>query len=309
MREFFKKFLREHKRQVIIFSFFRIFSFAQILFWPYAFSKVINIISQNPENWREATFWAGLMILNKITEDVVRLRSKFGLEKIASRLKISMATFLSEETKIRKGKKTGEAVQAIKKASEDLESLVASYKNEALQLPINLIAIPLILLQTNIAYLILLIIYGVLYLTIDYFTVKAYRKKLKIYFKAAEIFWGTTYRKTPEIWRQREDGDTFAHQIEKEGEKLYKAIISSNNANNWRWVLLQTLSSASLGAAVLFALYRVVILGAPVGDLILVSAYFRETQGTLNIITSAVTRIIQTKISLKRLDEAVKSKN
>ncbi len=307
MEKFFKNFLQEHKSQIFLFSLFRIFSFVQILFWPYAFSKIINIMSQNPDNWREAGLWAGLMILNKITEDFVRLRSKFGLEKIGAKLKISLATFFSEKTEIRKGKKTGEAVQAVKKASEDIKSLVDFYKEYILQLPVNLIIIPLILLQANIDYLILLLVYGIVYLTIDYFAIKVYNRKVKKYFRAAEVFWGTTYRKTPEVWREREDGGIFAERIDQEGKELYKTIVSADNIDNWRWVLLQALSSATIGAAVLFVLYKIVTNTAPVGDLILVSAYLRETQGTLNVITSALTRLIRTRISLKRLNKAVKT--
>lgn len=306
MEKFFKNFLQEHKSQIFLFSLFRIFSFVQILFWPYAFSKIINIISQNPDNWQEAGFWAGLMILNKVTEDFVRLRSKFGLEKIGAKLKISLATFFSEKTEIRKGKKTGEAVQAVKKASEDIKSLVDFYKEYILQLPVNLIIIPLILLQANIDYLLLLVVYGIAYLTIDYFTIKLYSRKLKKYFKSAEVFWGTTYRKTPEVWREREDGGTFAERIDQEGKELYKDIVSADNINNWRWILLQALSSATIGAAILFVLYKIVTNTAPVGDLILVSAYLQETQRTLNVITSTLTRLIQTRISLKRLNKAVK---
>lgn len=306
MEKFFKNFLQEHKSQIFLFSLFRIFSFVQILFWPYAFSKIINIMSQNPDNWREAGLWAGLMILNKITEDFVRLRSKFGLEKIGAKLKISLATFFSEKTEIRKGKKTGEAVQAVKKASEDIKSLVDFYKENILQLPVNLIIIPLILLQASADYLLLLLVYGIAYLTIDYFAIKLYNQKIKKYFKAAEVFWGTTYRKTPEVWREREDGGVFAERIDQEGKELYKAIVSANNINNWRWILLQSLSSAIIGAAVLFVLYKIVTNTAPVGDLILVSAYLRETQGTLNVVTSSLTRLIQTRISLKRLNKAVK---
>jgi len=306
MKKFFKNFLQEYKAQIFLFSLFRIFSFVQILFWPYAFSKIINIISQNPDNWREAGFWAGLMILNKITEDFVRLRSKFGLEKIGAKLKISLATFLSEKTEIRKGKKTGEAVQAVKKASEDIKSLVDFYKENILQLPVNLIIIPLILLQANTDYLLLLLVYGIAYLTIDYFTIKLYKRKLKKYFKAAEVFWGTTYRKTPEVWREREDGGIFAERIDQEGKELYKAIVSADNINNWRWTLLQALSSATIGTAVLFVLYKIVTNTAPVGDLILVSAYLQETQRTLNVITSTLTYLIRTRISLKRLNKAVK---
>ncbi len=306
MKKFFKNFLQEYKTQIFLSSLFRIFSFVQILFWPYAFSKIINIISQNPDNWREAGLWAGLMILNKITEDFVRLRSKFGLEKIGAKLKISLATFFSEKTEIRKGKKTGEAVQAVKKASEDIKSLVDFYKEYILQLPVNLIVIPLILLQANIDYLFLLVVYGIAYLTIDYFAIKLYSRKLKKYSKAAEVFWGTTYRKTPEVWREREDGGTFAERIDREGKELYKAIVSVDNINNWRWALLQALSSTIIGAAILFVLYKIVTNTAPVGDLILVSAYLRETQGTLNVITSSLTRLIQTRISLKRLNKAVK---
>lgn len=263
-------------------------------------------MSQNPDNWREAGLWAGLMILNKITEDFVRLRSKFGLEKIGAKLKISLATFFSEKTEIRKGKKTGEAVQAVKKASEDIKSLVDFYKENILQLPVNLIIIPLILLQASVDYLLLLLVYGIAYLTIDYFAIKLYNRKVKKYFKAAEVFWGTTYRKTPEVWREREDGGVFAERIDQEGKELYKTIVSADNIDNWRWVSLQALSSATIGAAVLFVLYKIVTNTAPVGDLILVTAYLRETQRTLNVITSSLTRLIRTRISLKRLNKSVK---
>jgi len=306
MKHFFKKFFTEHRAQIFIFSLFRIFAFAQTLFWPYAFSKIVNILSKNPKNWQGAGFWAILMVLNKITEDFVRLRSEFRLEKIGTKLKISLATFFSKKTEIREGKKTGEAVQAVKQASENIESLINFYKNNILQLPINFIIIPLVLLKASTDYLFLLLMYGILYLIIDAFAVQFYNRQLKKYFRAAEIFWGTTYRKTPEIWRQREDGEIFGHRIDEEGEKLYKATVSASNRNTWRWFFLQSLSSASRGVVILFALYKIAKGTAPVGDLILVSAYFQRAQDTLNIISSSLTQILQARISLKRLDAAVK---
>ena len=308
MKRFFKNFFQENKYKIFSFSFWRIVAFLQVLFWPYAFSKVVNILTQDPSNWQEAVFWAGLMILNNIVDDFVRLRAKFGLEKIGTKLKISLATFFSEKTAIREGKKTGEAVQAIKKASEAIESIVNFYKDDILQLPVNLVIIPLVLWQADISYLILLTFYGFLYLAVEYFAVRIYKRELKKYFCAAEIFWGTTYRQTPDFWRQREDGKVFAQRIEREGEELYKATTTAQNINSWRWAILQSLSSASLGAAVLLVIYRIINNSAPVGDLVLVSAYFTKTQETLNIITSAITKIMQTQISLKRLNEAVKVK-
>lgn len=308
MREFFKDFFREHRVRISLYSLLRIFSFCQVLFLPYAFSKIVNILSSNPDNWREAIPWTVLMILNGLTDDFVRLRAKFGLENIGSKLKISLATFLSQKTAIRKGKKTGEAVQAVKKTSEDIESLISFYKNDALQLPVNLIVIPLVLFNASRDYLILLLVYGVLYLIIEYFVVKIYRRELRKYFEAAEVFWGTAYRKTPEIWRKREDDHAFARNLEKEGRELYQATVLANNANNWRWIFLQCLSSASIGVAVLFVIYKIITNTAQVGDLILVSAYFERTQEALNIITLGITYIIETKVSLKRLNEAVKIK-
>jgi len=306
MEQFFKDFFQGYKKKIIGFSFLRIFAFVQVLFWPYAFSKIVNIMSRNPEDWRKALIWAGGMIFNKVLEDFIRLKAKFELEKIGTRLQISLATFFSEKTEIREDKKTGESVQAIKKASEDISSLIEFYKDNLLKLPVNFIIIPFILFKTSIDYLILLLIYGILYLGIEYFAVNLYHKKLKKYFKAAEIFWGTTYRKVPEVWRQREDGGIFARRVNKEGKNLYQTTVSANSMNRWRWSALQALSSASIGAVILFVIYKIIGNSAPVGDLILVAGYFKETQTTLNIITTAFSQIIYARISLKRLNKAVK---
>ena len=308
MKQFFKEFFQGYQRKIIGFSFLRVFSLVQELFWPYAFSRIINKMSENPENWRTAVIWAGVMILNKILEDFIRLKAKFELEKIGTKLEISLATFFSEKTEIRNGKKTGESVQAIKKASEDIYSLIEFYKDNLLRLPVNLIIIPFILFRANTSYLIFLIIYGALYLGIDYFALNLYQKKLKKYFKAAEVFWGTTYRKAPEVWRQREDGYVFAEEVDHQGESLYQKTVSADNIERWRWSALQAFSSASIGAVILFVLYRIINNTTPVGDLILVAGYFEEMQGTLNIFTSALTQVIHTKISLKRLSRAVKIK-
>jgi len=309
MKKFFKRFFKENKKQIIFYSFLRLFSFIQVLFYPYAFSKVLNIISENPKNLKEACLWAVLMAGNSVLEDVVRLLSKLGLAKAGTRLKISLASLFSKETEIKDNKKTGEAVQAIKKASEDIEELVTYYRENILQLPVNLIFIPIILFKASPDYLVLLILYTVLYLIINYFCLKVYDKKLRNFFKAAETFWGTAYRKAPEIWRQREDGHNIADQVDKEGKELYEKEVSALTTNHWMWIFVQTLSSASLGIAVLFVLHKIVNGAAPVGDLILVSAYFDQTQETLNIMTTALNRAAQTRISLRRLVKAVKIKN
>lgn len=308
IKQFFRNFFQEHKIWIIFSSFWRLISFIQVLFWPYAFAKIVNIMSQNPENWKQAIFWTGLVTVNWISEDFIRLRSKLGLEKIAAKLRIDLAAFFAKKTKLRKGKKTGESVQAIKKVSESFESLINFFKDGALQLAVNFIVIPIVLSASNLEYLLLLGIYAIVYLIIDCFAVKFYHEKLKKYFRAAEIFWGTTYRKTPEIWRKREDGADFSQKIKQDGKKFYQANVSALNTNNWRWTVLQTLSSATIGFSVLFVIYKIVNGLTPVGDLILVSSYFIKTQETLNIISDSFSKIVEIKTSLKRLEVAVKIK-
>ncbi len=308
MKRFFKEFIKKHKFEIVWFSFVRTISFIQVLFWPFAFAKIINIMTETPSEWQQALLWMGLMIINKISEDFVRLRSKLGLEKIAAKLRISLATFFTEKTDIKEGIKTGEAVQAIRQASDAIESMVMYYKDNMLQLPVNFILIPIVLFNISIDYLFISIIYGILYLLIDHFAANLYSIKLQKYFKTAEKFWGTTYRKAPEIWRARENGIILSEQIEQEGKELYEDISSVATTNNWRWVFLQGLSSTSVGAAILFVFFRILKSIAHIGDLILVSNYLQQIQGSLNIISSSISQVIQTKIALKRLNEAVEIK-
>jgi len=306
MKQFFKDFLKRHRVRIFAFSALRIIDFLQCLFAPYVLAKIINIVTQNSGDWQKASFWTIILIVNETTEDIVRLRGKLGLEKIAIRFKLALATFFSEETEIRKNKKTGQAVQAIRKAGDVIQGLVNFYKDNLLQLPVNFIIIPLVLWSANIDYLFLLIIYIVLYFSIECFMAPIHNKKLQKFFRASETFWGTTYRKTPEVWRQREDGQDFIQQMDKQAEALYKSDVNAVKINNWRWIFLQCLSSVTIGLAILFVLYKIFNNNAPIGDLILVSSYFATTQETLNIITSTITRFLHTKISLKRLDQAVK---
>lgn len=306
MEKFFRDFWKENKTEIISFTLLRIFSFIQVLFWPYAFSRVINILSNSPAQWQIAVLWAGAMMGNKVAEDFVRIKAKYELEKMGSKLQISLATFFSEQTELKDGKKTGESVQAIKKASEDVDELLDFYRDNLLRMPVNLIIIPIVLLQANLIYLVLLVIYAGCYLFINHVLHKIYQKRLKKYFEAAETFWGTTYRKTPEVWREREDGYAFANEIHEEGNELYEKEVSANKINMIRWVAIQAFSSAFIGGMVLFVIDRIINGIAPVGTLILVTAYFQETQLTLNIITTTINQITNLRLSLKRLSEAVK---
>ena len=305
IKKFFVEFLQKHKNPIVLFSFLRILDFIQCLFSPYAFAKIINIIGQDPSNWKQASFWGMLFLINSSTENFVRLRGKLGLEKIAVKLKLSMSTFFSEKTKIRKNKKTGQAVQAVKMASDDIQSSVNFYKDNILQLPVNFIIIPLVLFKANIDYLILLMVYIALYLIIECLTVPIYNQKLQKFFKASEAFWGTTYRKAPEVWRHREDGEELTKTMNREKNALYKADTAAIKINNWRWIFLQSTSSIAIGIGVLFVLYKIVNNGAQIGDLVLVSSYLGQTQGTLNMISDTINRFLHAKTSLKRLGEAV----
>lgn len=266
-------------------------------------------MTENPDNWRQALIWAGLMVANKILEDVVRLRSKYGLKTIATELKIKLAISLTEETKIRKKVKTGEALQAIKMTSETVETLMLFYEENFLQLPVNFIVIPMILLKANINYFFIVIAFAALYLLIEYFASKPYRRRLESYLRAAEIFWGTTYRKAPDIWRKREKIEDFSRQIEKEGRKLDKSADTFINANNWRWVAIQALSSATIGLSAIFILYKIINGAAFIGDLILVTGYLGEIQRSLNIFSGGISHFFQTKLVFNRLYKAVEFKN
>jgi len=309
MKGFSKNFLKQYKFQIFGYSLLRIFSFAQVLFWPFAFAKVVNIMTESPDNWHQALVWAGLMLINKVLEDIIRLRSKYGLETIATELKIKLAIYLTEETKIRKNVKTGEAVQAIKTASETVETLMMFYKESVLQLPVNFIVIPMVLLKANVDYLFIFIVFAALYLLIEYFASKSYRRRLESYLKSAEVFWGTTYRKAPDIWRKREKINGFSRQIESQGKKLDRSTDAFLNTNNWRWIATQTLSSAAIGLSILFIIYKTINGSASIGDLILVTGYLSQVQGSLNIVSSGISYFSQTKLALNRLYKAIEFKS
>jgi len=306
MKDFFKDFLREYKVKIIFFSFLRIFSLIQALFWPFALAKIVNIMTETPEKWKEAMMWVLIRVVNNVTEDLIRLRSKYGLEKLGTRLEILLTTFFSEKTKILGNKKTGEAVQAIKKAGEHISALILFYKENALLLPVNFIIIPIVLFKASPDYLIFLGGYALIYLIADWIGVRAYHKKLNAFLKTSEIFWGTTYRKAPEVWRKREDGEEFAKEVHQEGDELYLATISANNTNKWRWFALQAISSMSICGTIFFVLYRMANNHTHIGDLVLISSYFQQMQLTLNVLTTSFTQVLQTKMSLKRLDKTVK---
>lgn len=309
MEGFSKKFLKQYKFRIFAYSFLRIFSFAQVLFWPFALAKIVDIMTENPDNWRQALVWAVLMLINKILEDIIRLRSKYGLETIATELKIKLAIFLTKETKIRKNVKTGEAVQAIKTASETVETLMMFYKENLLQLPVNFIVVPMILFKANVNYLFILIVFIALYLLIEYFASKSYRHRLESYLRSVEIFWGTTYRKAPDIWRKREKMESFSRQIEKQGRKLDKSTDAFINTNNWRWIATQILSSATIGLSALFIIHKTISGSASIGDLILVTGYLGEIRGSLNIVSSGISYFSQTKLALNRLYKAIEFKS
>ena len=309
MKGFSRNFLKQYRFQIFGYSLLRIISFVQVLFWPFAFAKIVNIMTKNPDDWRQALVWAGLMLINKVLEDIIRLRSKYGLETIATELKIKLAIYLTEETKIRKNVKTGEAVQAIKTASETVETLMLFYKENLLQLPVNFIVIPIILLKTNVDYLFIFIVFAALYLLVEYFFSKLYRRRLEFYLKSAEVFWGTIYRKAPDIWRKREKMKGFSKQIEEQGKKLDKNTDGFLNTNNWRWIAIQTLSSATIGLSVLFIIYKTINNSASIGDLILLTSYLSQVQGSLNIASSGISYFFQVKLALSQLYKALEFKN
>ncbi len=308
LKNFFKDFFTDNRLKIIWFSMIRIFAFCQVLFWTFAFSKIIDILSQGVENWRAVLPWIAALVPNKIAEDFIRLRSKYGLQKIGAGLELRLATFFTEETELREGIKTGEAVQRTKRASETIKSAARYYKDNLLQVPVNFIIIPIILLSARTDYFIIFTVYVFSYLLIDYFANTFYLDEAEDYFRASEVFWGTAYRKTPDVWRERVDGVGFREQIKKQADNLYKERMEMENVNNWRWVTIQVLSSVSRGLIILYAFYLIIKGQAPVGDLVLVSGYFSQAQSSLNIVTTTAQQIGDLRISLNRLVEAVRLK-
>lgn len=309
MKTFFKRFLKKYKWGFLWFSVLRIFAFLQVLFWPYAFSNIINILIKNSNEWQQVLLWASAMVINEIAKDFIRLRSKLGLKKLGAKLQISFVAFLAKKTKLREGIKTGEAVQIIRQTYLTMEALINYYKNSLLKLPVSLIVIPIVLLKTSTDYFILIVIYAFLYLIINHFCTIIYAQKLHKHFKSEEAFWGTTYRKVPEVWREREDSLNFKENISKQAKELYRSMISLAETETTWWILVQILSSISLGIAILFVLFRIKNGTAPIGDLILVSSYLQQTQESLNVMTGITDRITRVRTSLKRLDDSVERKD
>jgi len=306
MKKFLENFFRENKARILGFSFLRILSYIQVLFWPFALAKILDLMTSTPINWHEAGLWVCLMIFNKVLEDIVRLRSKLGLETIINDLKIKLTIFFTEKTEISKGTKTGEALQAIKNAIDTAESLLFFYKESFFQLPVNLILIPMILLRASVDYFLILVFFVTLYLAIEYLIVRFFSKKLADYLRAAEVFWGTTYRKAPEVWREREENEIFSKDIRRQGKKLGEVTDSFYDISNWRWIALQVASSLSIGLSLGFVVYKIVNKTAPVGDLVLVIGYLAQIQESLNIVTNAISQVVQAKISLERLRRAIR---
>lgn len=249
------------------------------------------------------------MVINELARNVIGNYAIFGLDKIRAKLRLSLAVFFTENTEIKQGVKTGEAVQAVRQTSDSIDSLLSYYRDNLLKVPVNFILIPLIFLSQSPNYFFLIVGYVILYFIIDYSLSKIQTKKMIKCFRAAEIFWGTTYRKVPEVWRKREDHQMFKQEIEREGKTLYRQSVSLGKTTYCRWGFIQAFSTLSRGLAVLFVLYKISKGLGHVGDLILVNSYFQTTQETLSILTTSISQIIEAKISLERLEKAVKIKN
>lgn len=308
LKDFFNNFWQKEKVKIIWYSFWRLVAFVQTLFWPFALSRVVNVLTQDPSNWEGALPWIAGMIINKVTEDVIRLRSKYGLEILGVDMTIDLALFFTSRTKVKENCKTGEAVQAIKRITEVLNGLLIYYKNNLLQLPVNFIVIPLVFFKADIDYFILFLIYTFIYLLVDYFASGFYSDEARDSFEASEAFWGTAYRKTPDVWRQREDGEKLKNTLKKQGETFYKEASEARNMHYWRWTVVQVLSNLTQGFAVALIVYKIFHGQAEVGDLVLVVGYFQQTQNSLNVVTNANKMFTDLHIALRRLESSVEKK-
>lgn len=306
--KFFKKFLRKEWKPFTFFSLLRVFSFVQILFWPFALSKILDILGADIADWRGALPWVVAMIINKILEDFIRLRAKHGIQTVGSKLRINLVNFFSQETEIRSNVKTGEAVQRIKIVNDNISSATSYYKNSFLGIPVDLIAIPIIFFGMSPSYLYLLLTYIAIYLVIDRFTTSYYLQEAQEYFSASETFWGTLYRKTPDVWRGREERDIVGKKIDQEAQDLEKEIITMDRANVIRWTALQAISSFFKGLSLVLVFWRITQGETAIGDLVLVLSYISRTQSNLNKITSSNKLISELRMSLKRLGEVIQKK-
>jgi len=309
VKTFFKDFFQKNKREILYSSFWRLFACVQSLFWPFAFAKIVNIMTETPENWQKVIPWISALILNKATEDFIRLRSKYKLQRIIIKLKTRLTCFFTQETELKEGAKTGEAVQDIKKATETTEGFANYYKDDLLQLPVNLIIIPIILFNANTWYFVMLAVFALIYLLVDYFWATIYAVAQEKSLKAGEELWGATYRKAPEVWRAREDGSAVKQLISEKADEFFKRNSVTQNIHYWRWIFVQVVSTLSRGLALVFVLCRIIKGSASVGDLVLVSGYFAETQSSLNMVTSTTKLIIDWRASLRELSDALKKKS
>ncbi len=308
LKEFFNNFWKQKKIKIIWYSFWRLVAFAQTLFWPFALSRVVNVLTQDPSNWEGALPWIAGMIINKVTEDMIRLRSKSGLENLSLDMTIDFTLFFTSRSEVKEDSRTGEAVQAIKRITEVLNGLLIYYKDNLLQLPVNFIVVPLVLFKTNIDYFILFLVYTFIYLLVDYFAAGFYSDEARDSFEVSEAFWGTAYRKIPDVWREREDGEKLKNTLEKQGEAFYKEASEALNIHYWRWTAVQVLSDLTQGFAVALIVYKIFHGQAEVGDLVLVIGYFQQTQSSLNIVTSANKIFTDLHIALRRLENSVQEK-
>lgn len=308
MNSFFKQFLRKHQFTIIFYSTLRVVSLIQVLFWPYAFAKIVNILSEDLTNWQGVLFWGVLMIGNAVLENIIRLRSKYGLEKVAIKLMVEMTRYFSEKTELRDNVRTGQAIQAIKVASEQVKALVNFYKESGLQLPVNLIVIPIVLTNLSGIYLLILLGFAIIYAIADLICLKKYNLRFASQLKSLESFWGTEYRRVPDVWRKREDGTGFSQQFNECGQDLINKSSVALNVANWRWIAVQTISTFSKGIALYFVVKRILNKLAHVGEVVLVMSYFDKIHGTLNIFTSALTRISEARLALRRLNKELEVK-
>ena len=308
MQEFFKKFIRKNLRSVFFWSGIRILAIIQALFWPYGLSRVVNALSGVETRWDLAVFWALLMIGNSLVENFLRLRSKYNLENVSVKLSVDLARFFSKKTKIRPGVRTGEAVQAVKLASEKIQSVANFFKENGLQMPIDGIIIPLVLLNAKIQYFLILLFYVFFYVLADLAVLFFYRRKFNKLISASQAFWGTEYRRVPDLWRKRENADLVEREVDEAGESLYRQSVQAGNVMNWLWISVQTVSTLGKGLAILYVLRLILHSLVPLGDLVLVAGYFDRMHGTLNIFTHASVELATSVIVLRRLNQAVETR-
>jgi len=301
----------EEDRGKFIFSFFiLLIIFFYDLVPVYIVGKIVDFFTEYTpgQSLNKFYFYVAFIAVTYIIASLIRLKSKNMMSiigfKARTRARIWGFERLTEfSLEWHNKENTGNKLQRIFTGADGLTNWLVMLRRELLKIFASIVGVLLFFIFTDFKFMILILIYAIFFLSIEFFFSKKVFALSNEFNKFNQKAGGTYVESASNMLSIKALGDESRIVEHVAGKETISRDISikRSNTNNLKWRCLQIVTGLSLGIFLLFTGVSFMSGILTIGTIIVFYTYFSKLQGSLSDISDIYTDMINARSDLGQM--------